>query len=1377
MTLPAINAFALANGTTLAIEANDFINLYVSSYSYLVKIVGASGTFTLSFGGQTTSPITLGASAATVQSALVALSSIGSSSYVTVVCVFPYVVTISPLVSGTLTVNGAGLSTTGSTPSTAAGSGSTIEQYLAGYASAIGPGWSEPGANFGQTFYTVASGSGVNQLTATFTGLPAGNYQLFGSFNLPSGSSASLVQAAKFYFFDGSTFEFETLVDLSSTAGQVVGPSSNNYFPISTHVTSSGSITIIVTDEVTGSDIGKSISIQSLLIVPANPTAGVVLDQTYQGNGTVGVLSGTGGIVLGDGWGGQSNGLTTAGSKYGWNYLCLAPGTYNWQADWIPFFEGHQYGPFDDQAGYQFFDGPTQIGPGVIINQNTNSAGGVTVNDPRAVPITFRSFGNFPITGTQFQVIQTASSHVTGSVYTLADAGYLALVSYSARSVPSTSATVSTYTTGPVALTTARLSSGNPIPLTSALWSQGPIVNVAGPNQSYSQQMTFELPFQLISTDVITISISNSSLTLANGVLPGGTYNVTNKVGSRVSPATPTNRTLGGGMNTAFLSNVVPVDANLFHSCAAITYPNSSNTPDYPLNSDGYYQFRTSGNTLYSFGTSGSVPTDPKPCPNILFGNFSYLFDSITSGIAAGSCVMPQYAVGTTAAFVSQNTGQITNNLTVINLGIDGSGASYGPQLNMLHWGGVDWISSLDTGRFSITNGTWSTHTGSGWNGGYRLNSKLTSDKATAIVGPLPAGTWTLRPTWVQSAGNTTAAVYTIKENGTQIGQVTYDQTQGAGATFNPDLQGTSIGFANAYTFTPGGGNITVELTGGTDGFCCANCLQIQLTGTVTATPFIHKFQAYDSSIANPLAPPEFHPNSIAADIGVGSIGCRTMDLGGNDGGPVDLSDYPPDTQVCWGNNVSQRNYTVTQIKASPTPYVYFTGQGFVAAQIALLTLTAQNGAKLPIATGTNFFPDLTGTLTNSATVTFGGNETCYYDPGTMSTNQVAVVTKNTIPGGVTIATQTPPGGTVLSTACNVIPPAKYFRYCAAIGATDVCINVPPTASTALIQAFADLYCQYNPVGTKCHFDTADEWWNFQLGFPSYHVFFGYSAIQGLSPVSAGTGYAKMNSANQAIFYAQLQTHGRGNELIRTFNGQYGDTSRIGVVTTWLNAQSPAPKLDEIVFAPYIGQSQVEQIGFDSIYANITAAQSCECLDASLVLDKSFTTTMALYTGIAAAQAATQGSPCELGCYEGNLGFALGPLPSIALNTIQRQAYYPRYHPLAYGVMQGYLTLLQQAGVKAYFFYQRNQLPSEASNLGVYNWTTSISAIIGYGDGSDGKHNNLPDIAGAPPGTANQWLGPSPIAAAFRDWHGVSPVPPTPGVYSLRARARRRRAI
>ena len=74
------------------------------------------GTFTLSFGGQTTSALDYDATAAEVQTALVALSTIGAGKVtVTGSAGGPFTVLLSGTLSGTLTGSGTNLTPGGST--------------------------------------------------------------------------------------------------------------------------------------------------------------------------------------------------------------------------------------------------------------------------------------------------------------------------------------------------------------------------------------------------------------------------------------------------------------------------------------------------------------------------------------------------------------------------------------------------------------------------------------------------------------------------------------------------------------------------------------------------------------------------------------------------------------------------------------------------------------------------------------------------------------------------------------------------------------------------------------------------------------------------------------------------------------------------------------------------------------------------------------------------------------------------------------------------------------------------------------------------------------------------------------------------------------
>ena len=79
---------------------------------FTVAVVGTGGTFTLTYGGQTTSAIAYNAATSAVQSALVALSSVGSG-HVTVTGSAGNYVVVFTTVTGTLTGSGSSLTGTG----------------------------------------------------------------------------------------------------------------------------------------------------------------------------------------------------------------------------------------------------------------------------------------------------------------------------------------------------------------------------------------------------------------------------------------------------------------------------------------------------------------------------------------------------------------------------------------------------------------------------------------------------------------------------------------------------------------------------------------------------------------------------------------------------------------------------------------------------------------------------------------------------------------------------------------------------------------------------------------------------------------------------------------------------------------------------------------------------------------------------------------------------------------------------------------------------------------------------------------------------------------------------------------------------------------
>jgi hypothetical protein len=179
---PSLTAYVAPSGKALVAACVDGSLLPTNVISYTVsssqslKVQGASGTFTITFNGQTTSALAGGAAAATVQAALVALSSIGPAN-ATVAGESPYQITFTGTLAGLpqnlFTLNTSGLSGTAAAQTLTAGSGSTVfkdSTVGANYAN-VGAAWVPASFTSGQGKKIAADGSGLNQAEWTVTGL------------------------------------------------------------------------------------------------------------------------------------------------------------------------------------------------------------------------------------------------------------------------------------------------------------------------------------------------------------------------------------------------------------------------------------------------------------------------------------------------------------------------------------------------------------------------------------------------------------------------------------------------------------------------------------------------------------------------------------------------------------------------------------------------------------------------------------------------------------------------------------------------------------------------------------------------------------------------------------------------------------------------------------------------------------------------------------------------------------------------------------------------------------------------------------------------------------------------------------------------------
>ena len=293
------------------------------------------------------------------------------------------------------------------------------------------------------------------------------------------------------------------------------------------------------------------------------------------------------------------------------------------------------------------------------------------------------------------------------------------------------------------------------------------------------------------------------------------------------------------------------------------------------------------------------------------------------------------------------------------------------------------------------------------------------------------------------------------------------------------------------------------------------------------------------------------------------------------------------------------------------------------------------------------------------------------------------------------------------------------------------------------------------PAGSKAYVECGNEPWNYEQAYTQFRYFIGLARTK-FSNGSAMVGYAYIASQQHTWFYNALQANGRGSELVRVFNCQAAVSSTAEVLFTWLSANSVYA--DMIVIAPYFSNAPADLPSMTSIYAGLNAGQILDLADAYLAYANYYQPLLGAYQAAVSGHTGFAGQPVALGCYEGGIsGLSMGGSgPQQEL-----QAVACHYHPQVGALTTGYMAILQSYGFSIFNYYCLDQVPvveSGSYQTATYGVYLAYGALPGKGDGSDGLHDNLPDIAGTPPSAPNLLLDVTPIGAAINSWNGMGTV-------------------
>ena len=1391
----SVTATVAPSGESLVVQFLDGlgqptpVNAYAPAASQTLFAEAASGTFTLTFKGQTTSALAIGIPGAmpdgssgtgTIQGALEALSTIGVGN-VQVRGVFHYTVTwtgaLATSAQPLITVNTGGLSTTASAPPTTAGTTQEVDQDASGANFTKTGVWTSLATGSGHAYSATTTGSGLTRATWSIPGLATGNYNVLALFP-GSSAPAGYATTAPYRLMDGTTFRGKHLVNqsnpLATTAFPVLGGLAGQSVG-TVYVTGGNTLTVTLSDDVASGDVGLPIYAGYLVVQPLNSMAMVIHDDAP---GTTQTTRAGTWLRYTDPslWNGaQSYSLpSSAGNTTTWHFSGLMPGSYTVQWNWAV-----DPGNRTTHAAIQVFDGSTSLGS-FAIDQNVMQTGSLAETDSNSVSHPFTPIGGaghtFTVTSGTALVTLTAQSDNT----TNAGVMLVQLQTASGYAVPIASSSA-TLVSGPP---TYSKNGGSPITLTNVLWG------VTQDRDHWLPYIVFLLPSPVLSSDVLTFTLSSGVVACAAGAIPGVTNLLaTNKVGGTlVALPPPGAKPLTVGMNVGPVDSTVMICSVHANQCKRITelgYTGSDSPPP-AKTADGYPQFLHRDDWNFGLGAGLVNPVDSKGYPYYpTTGTTTIRWDGAFGEISAAA------AVNTTGVLISSNTGHATGNERKFAFSLSGS-STYSPDFQVTINGLLVTADDADPGRASYT-GTWTAQTSSGWNSTYHTNDKLTASTATWNLGPLPAGPWLLQAYWPHAAGNTTNATFKVYEGATLKATVTADQTAVPAGPGGPqDLNGVQV--ANTLTLynSPfAGGTVTVTLTGGTDGFAVADAIIATAQGNLgsLATP-VTNLRVFDPSVnlVSPVGPldangePKFHPQAFQQFHGITCV--RMLGLWGANTSPqYAYSQFAAGTEFSY-SNLRRASFTITKVEHFTDPnHAFPINYATIGYTAILITLDNSVITSFPIVTGVAALVEITANFGGGpgflpmvgvgGYARLAGDFGCaiYHDPSIMAANQFAMYTDVSAFPASDIITQTGANlGSILLSYVS-IPIQDGIDFVNYIDAQNVAaglprcamwVNTPQAATTActgsMFAAIGNSSTGVN-TGLKVVHEHSNEPWN--TGFGQY-AFFGI--VGALAGGGAGQGYAISAAAAHDAAIAAWTGAGRSRgDYTAMFGDQFGQDAQILPVLAYCKANNKP--FDAACVAPYMGNYPAGEAALATVYALMTVDQVIDCYESKLAFDNYFQNAIA--ASFATITDPTTGFPsAKLMAYEASLnvaaldwGAAFGGSDLVA----EKQAWSGHFHPrMGSAMMPGYVYMCQQAGMTGYLnYYIHSQALgplNSVADIDIYGPYVSWNMQAGQGDGTDGKYNQLPSLAGTGTGigVVNLSQAVSPIGQGIKSWNGLS---------------------
>lgn len=1373
----SLEAYVMPSGESIALLPIDsttglpsITSALVLNVSYQLRVSAASGTYTISFKGQTTTPLQPYANAATVLAALIALSTIGAGN-ITVTGSDSLTITfIGALAASSqppLTIDSSGLSGTRPAPTLTPGTGAQVTVNPPAKlpdASFTGPNWAGISPiGSGPGYQVTATGTGNNSAEYLITVPTAGNYTIYQQipgFTAPGSSYAS---STLFIVSDAGVPRGEIPIDQSSPPpGLNFNGATFIACPIGTFYCSSLTLRVVISDRVKTADIGKLIYAIKLVAVPVDPSANIIiLDNSnlcaVGGPGAGSIHTETGAVVYNN----SQKYVYVPGTTFTDSFAGLVPGL--WGLSW-------SYAPDATQRAtlttFQAFDGYVTAGnPAsslVTVNQRTTPTGGQTLTDSFGHSFTFRPTTSATITGGVMQTVVTAGSDATASPPVACNAGPILakLTTASPLAVPLV-ASVAVLCSGPPTITR---NGGSPFTLTSQIWS-GPLGDGGNSKVPYWQ---FELPFVIGASENVAVSVSANCLNSAAGLVPQITNQAcVNSVGTPILEqwdlSNPFPMKIGMNIpNSQTSSNPAGMHLNWEKNQPSIAFTGVTATKQPITYPRGLPQSIVAENYQASFGQPLNVGnTDPRGYPVCPAGVWTdqWDYDQTNCGDRIWRAVG-----GTQITVISENTGHATNNrrtYQVTNI----SPTLFTPAFTRIYQNFQLALDDNDSGRVTYSGGWNLAGNSAYWNATAHFSDGHIGSTATWNLGSPPAGTFNLRPTWVGATGQTATATWTVKENGTTIATFTASQVTSPNSGTAFDYNNVQAHYRN-FSFTCGGGAITVVCSGVGDGLLVVDGMMLAMTSTLSTplTPW-KNVAIYEPGIDPDNLPSSapFRPLTISRMPGIGAV--RTMSASGANSSVIrEYTDY---SQQDYASHAANSGVSpvlpITKVETWADPNNWWNLPG--SAQVAVLftvDTSSYPGGSFSFASGTpadgGGFPVALSSptafpLDNGDSVYFAGylNAT-EHDPVRMLPNQFAFAKNsvNSTKGGKIITQTTGTLGNA-SAFYGSFPVADAVALANKLNC-DLWYNWSPLSSQDCLTKIAQyIAANLNP-GLKVWSECSNEPWNFSPGFTQFGLYQSYAYANHLP--NATTAYAIIASRGHEWLRAGMGA--RASDFRTVYNTRVGGVSdTLQPIMTYLKSQGLT--MDAAAIAPYFGNTPADPTGTKLpeqavTMGNLTVGQIHDIAEAFLQWGNYFPPIIKATK--AALQDPVNGFPNAvlLGYEGGNVSLGVGG----PILGISQQAQAARYHSRQVTLLNGYFNMLYKSGMGPLFcVFQWDEVPVQEGGTPYshcYATYCGANQLPGIPDAAQDA-----SLAGAPPAMPNLNTAVSPTGYAINAMNGFSP--------------------